>query len=95
MLPEGLRAELEQLEDSGGERHLNDLKEQIQVSHHAAPAWPCRSISAALLRFTVYLLFRFNRCTLSASCAQLEAEECMKRSAQRSCMGLGPGQSVA
>ncbi|CAK0747325.1 hypothetical protein CVIRNUC_001757 [Coccomyxa viridis] len=30
VLPEGLRAELEQLEDSGGVRHLNDLKEQIQ-----------------------------------------------------------------
>ena len=31
VLPEGLRAELEQLEDSGGVRHLNDLKEQIQA----------------------------------------------------------------
>lgn len=31
VLPEGLRSELEQLEDSGGVRHLNDLKDQIQV----------------------------------------------------------------
>lgn len=31
VLPEGLRSELEQLEDSGGVRHLNDLKEQIQA----------------------------------------------------------------
>lgn len=31
VLPEGLRSELEQLEESGGVRHLNDLKEQIQV----------------------------------------------------------------
>ena len=95
MLPEGLRAELEQLEDSGGVRHLNDLKEQIQARRRVAPAWPCRSISAALLRFTVYLLFHFNRCTLIASCAQLEAEQSIKGSAQRFCMGLWPGQSVA
>lgn len=33
VLPDGLRSELEQLEDSGGVRHLNDLKEQIQVSN--------------------------------------------------------------
>lgn len=32
VLPEGLRAELEQLEDAGGVRHLQDLKEQIQAS---------------------------------------------------------------
>ena len=96
VLPEGLRAELEQLEDSGGVRHLNDLKEQIQARRRrAAPARPCRNISAALLRFTVYLLFRLDYCTLIAGCAQLEAERCMKRSAQRSCMGLGPGRSVA
>jgi len=31
VLPEGLRSELEQLEESGGVRHLNDLKDQIQV----------------------------------------------------------------
>ena len=30
-LPEGLRQELEQLEDGGGVRHLQDLKDQIQV----------------------------------------------------------------
>ncbi|KAK9909798.1 hypothetical protein WJX75_007558 [Coccomyxa subellipsoidea] len=30
VLPEGLRSELEQLEESGGVRHLNDLKDQIQ-----------------------------------------------------------------
>ena len=53
VLPEGLRAELEQLEDSGSVRHLNDLKEQIQAScHDASPLampqrpWPCRSIPA-------------------------------------------------
>lgn len=32
VLPEGLRAELEQLEDAGGVRHLQDLKEQVQAS---------------------------------------------------------------
>src|SRR5579875_2543278 len=31
VLPEGLRAELEQLEDAGGVRHLQDLRDQIQV----------------------------------------------------------------
>lgn len=31
VLPEGLRSKLEQLEESGGVRHLNDLKDQIQV----------------------------------------------------------------
>ena len=31
VLPEGLRAELEQLEDAGGARHLHDLRDQIQV----------------------------------------------------------------
>ena len=30
-LPEGLRAELEQLEDHGGVRHLHDLATQIRV----------------------------------------------------------------
>ena len=42
VLPEGLRSELEQLEDSGGVRHLNDLKDQIQVRLAAfclGPAW--------------------------------------------------------
>ncbi len=31
LLPEGLRTELEALEDAGGVRHLTDLKAQIQV----------------------------------------------------------------
>ena len=31
-LPDGLRAELEQLEDHGGVRHLHDLAAQIKVS---------------------------------------------------------------
>ena len=30
-LPDGLRAELEQLEDHGGVRHLHDLAAQIKV----------------------------------------------------------------
>lgn len=30
-LPEGLRSELEVMEDSGGVRHLQDLKDQIQA----------------------------------------------------------------
>jgi hypothetical protein len=36
VLPDGLRSELEQLEESGGVRHLNDLKDQIQVPTKSA-----------------------------------------------------------
>lgn len=32
-LPDGLRAELEQLEDHGGVRHLHDLAAQIKVPY--------------------------------------------------------------
>lgn len=31
-LPDGLRAELEQLEENGGVRHLQELQSQIKVS---------------------------------------------------------------
>ena len=86
VLPEGLRAELEQLEDSGGVRHLNDLKEQIQARRRPASrlALPQHLCCTPALH-----------CSLLASCARLDAEQCMKQSAQESCMGLCPGQSRA
>lgn len=46
MLPEGLRTELEQLEDNGGVRHLHDLVAQIKARPAQAPIW---LVSAALL----------------------------------------------
>ena len=62
VLPEGLRAELEQLEDAGGVRHLQDLKEQIQASffikkfycslsgHVQPPCW-LEQFEASLLQY--------------------------------------------
>ena len=42
LLPEGLRTELEALEDAGGVRHLTDLKAQIQVGGtHALSSADC------------------------------------------------------
>ena len=37
VLPEGLRTELEQLEDNGGVRHLHDLVAQIKARPAQAP----------------------------------------------------------
>jgi hypothetical protein len=42
VLPEGLRTELEQLEDNGGVRHLRDLVAQIKARRTPAPARPGR-----------------------------------------------------
>ena len=39
-LPDGLRAELEQLEDHGGVRHLHDLAAQIKVAPPPPPPNP-------------------------------------------------------
>lgn len=55
-LPDGLRAELEQLEDHGGVRHLHDLAAQIKVCR--TPFYFCHMLnsSAALnVRSTVVL----------------------------------------
>ena len=61
VLPEGLRAELEQLEDSGGVRHLNDLKEQIQARPRATS--PCPP-AASLLHSFASLSQNCRSCTL-------------------------------
>ncbi len=42
VLPEGLRTELEQLEDNGGVRHLHDLVAQIKARRTPEPARPGR-----------------------------------------------------
>ena len=45
-LPDGLRAELEQLEDHGGVRHLLDLAAQIKVGTHPSKNACCCCWSA-------------------------------------------------
>lgn len=49
-LPDGLRAELERLEDHGGVQHLQDLQKQVQVWDHllAISSLLCHQIASYL-----------------------------------------------
>ena len=76
-LPDGLRAELEQLEDHGGVRHLHDLAAQIKVC--STPLYFCHTLdcSAALnVRSTAVLGIALCAlmwvCTLWLSLMQLD-----------------------
>lgn len=76
-LPDGLRAELEQLEDHGGVRHLHDLAAQIKVCSnplllcHTLDSSPALNVgSTAVLDIALCVLMSVSN--VRRSCMQLD-----------------------